>query len=378
MRPPSATCWAWSGVLLMDMARDIACEVKEIPGGDGGKLEVGMRRSACSGRLLELARHFTVFVLLAAIVPLAAIALSFPVIPVSAQPQGGPGQSQNDAASGQDAGDTPGSALLVTGGRRTWSANLTPTGTDADWYRLDQSSAFCAMVDSTTNSPGTVTLASGATLDASVAREADPHRATILSLAAPAGRMPIFGLEPPMLSSMGASSGESGSPPSPGHYTFSLTAAGYLDLDPEADGEAPEAGSTAATAAPLPAGCSAGRLQGLDTEDRYAFDVEDPRDLTISFAIASGGVAQARVIDPSGAIVRTLASGDAADVWAGAVGRWYVVVSETAPSAVPLPLDALARGSRALGDADLVDTAYLLGVTDGPGDPAPCRPSCLG
>ena len=325
-----------------------------------------------------VARQVTLQLMAVAVVAAAGIALSFPATTVFAQTGSGAGGSPgvNDAGSGGDAGDSPELALPLPAGRRMWSANLTPPGTDSDWYRMSPASAFCASVDATTNAPGQVTLASSPTRDAAVSVGADPHRLTRLVLAAPAGHEAFFGLEPPMLMMLAGS--ESSTNPSPGRYTFSMGTSSHADLDPEADGESPEAGATLATATPLPMGCSAGALSGAsDTADQYYFDVTDPRVLTVSFAIVSGGATEARVISPRGATYGTIQSGDALNVWASEAGRWSIVVApaSSAHAASTLPFAALApffAEQAALEDAD-----YLLGVSDGP-DPQPCRPSCMG
>ncbi|HVM45828.1 MAG TPA: hypothetical protein VM582_07825, partial [Candidatus Thermoplasmatota archaeon] len=83
--------------------------------------------------------------------------------PVSLRAQAlGNAIAENDAGSGQDAGDTPETALLLTTARRIWSANLTPPGTDSDWYRLPTSGAYCAIAEANLGNPGEVTL-TGAT-----------------------------------------------------------------------------------------------------------------------------------------------------------------------------------------------------------------------
>lgn len=320
-------------------------------------------------------------VILVALSSAVALGVSWPFETASAQPQGGP-PGANDAGSGEDAGDSPESALAIPSARRVWNANLTPTGTDADWYRLSSEGAFCAVADTTVQSPGYLTLAGSPQLEERAEREAMPHQARRLALAAPAGSTPTFGVQPPMISNMVAEGGNgNGNPPgpsSPGRYTFSFTLSSAADLDPEGDGESPEAGATPATSAPLAADCSAGLLAGdaADTIDRYHLDVSDARLMTLSFVVASGAAAHVQVLDPTGAVAATLASGDAEDVWLGASGRWTVVVSQDAAPASLLDRAALL-GAR-VASAGITDTVYLLAATDGPGDTEPCRPSCSG
>ena len=294
--------------------------------------------------------------------------------PAAAEPVGGP-PGQNDAGSGQDAGDAPFNALLIPGARRTWNANLTPPGLDADWYRLGASSAFCAVASVTTSAEGSLTLAASPDRDPAVDRAASPHKATRLVLAAPAGHAPFLGIEPaPSL--MAAGSGVGNPTPSPGRYAFSLASLTPHELDPEGDGERPDAGATSSTAAPLPPECAAGRLDGAagDVEDRYYFDVTEPREVTLSFAVAAGDPAEARVLTPSGATYATLASGGAAHVWASEPGRWSVAVTVPGATAGPARLAALAP---LVAVPTTLTSSYLLGTTDGPGDREPCRPSCL-
>ena len=318
-------------------------------------------------------RPFPILVLFVATMSAVAVALALPTSHVLARTStasveaGSPG-SQNDAGSGQDAGDTLELALLIPNAHRTWSANLTPTGTDSDWYRVAAGSAFCAVASATPQSPGSVALTGGSLSDA-VRRPADAHQTTRLVLAAPGGDIPRFGMLPPSVMLMASEEGNG--PPTPGRYTFSFTTQSYADLDPEADGESPEAGATPATSEPLPAECTAGRLAASDTADRYHFDVADARDTTFSFAIASGGDAQARIVAPDGTTFATLASGDVVDVWADTPGRWSVVVERpvTAPAFLTIGLAGnLAQES--------LDSDYLLGFSDGP-DPEACRPACV-
>ena len=316
-------------------------------------------------------RHATFHVVVASLVLLGGIAFSLPAAP--AQPGGGQGAANgggppgdNDAASGSDAGNSPLEALPLGAPRRTWNANLTPPGADSDWYVLDASSAFCAVVSATANAPGHVTLSTSALLEDRAARPAEPHRATRLAIAGAAGASAYFGLEPP---AMRIAAGTA-TTPGPGRYTFSIEARGYADLDPQNDGESPEAGATVATAAALEGDCLAGRVgaSAADMVDAWAFDVAEPRDLTLSFAVARGDAARARVVSPSGATVATLESGDAVDVWADEPGRWTLVVERALAPTLVLANDAAASA-----------TDYILGLTEGPpGEPQPCRPTCVG
>jgi hypothetical protein len=324
-----------------------------------------------SQAVVGLRRHVTFYAIVLSLVVLGALALSLPASPVIVATGLGGAPGDNDAASGTDAGNSPESALLLSNARRNWNANLTPPGSDSDWYRLAPSGAFCAVVDATTNAPGHVTLATSATRDVTASREAAPHKATRVVLAGQSGRAALFGLEPPMLRLM---SGSDGATPGPGRYTFSLVTQTYADLDPQNDGESPEAGATIATAAPLPAECGAGRLGSADAADTYTFTVSDPRALTLSLAIARGDALQARIVAPTGLTYATLMAGDAIDVWADRAGTWSVVV-EGVPTTRPAAPGFTALPILAASGASLSTTDYILGITDGP-DPAPCRPSC--
>lgn len=323
-------------------------------------------RSAARRSLV--ARNVPVLLVLLALAGLVGAGLLLPGSPTVAAREGAP--LQNDAASGQDAGDSPQVALLLPGARRMWSGNLTPPGTDSDWYRLDASGAFCAVAEATSSATGNLVLAADPSRAVSVADTAEAQRSTRLALAAPAGHAPFLGLEPAMLA---AFAGDGSAHPSPGRYAFSLEARSHAELDPEQDGEAPEAGATPATAAPLPPGCTAGRLRGSagDVEDRYVFDVSGSARISLSFALAGGDAARARVLTPSGATHATLASGDALTVWADEPGRWTVVVEPEATAAQPTLALGLALAT------EVPESSYLLGVV-GPPDPEPCRPSCLG
>ena len=321
-----------------------------------------------------MARHlpFLAFLIAGACV-LAAHQLAPPLVGAQAQGQGAPGL--NDAGSGQDAGDSPEHALLLpsSNARRLWSANLTPSGTDVDWYRLATSGAFCAAAEATLATPGGVTLASDTAQATRVARSVGAHKSVDVALAAPAGRLPYLGIEPQSL--MMASSGSNAQGPT--HYTFALRAFDHATLDPGADGESPEAGATLATAAPLANGCTAGRLSSAqgDLEDVYFLDVSEPRLLTLSFARAGGDAVTARVVTPTGATHATLASGGAVDVWTSETGRWSVVVSSASSAGALASLRVPLPGA---GAGMFVESSYLLASTDGPGDPQSCRPSCQG
>lgn len=332
-----------------------------------------VRRGA--GGLL-VARHVPLVVTLVALLAFTGIGLTLPMGPAGALAPAAPPR-QNDASSGQDAGDSPEIALVLANARRPWNANLTPPGSDADWYRLDTSEAFCAVADATTTAEGQLTLTSTASRDAAAGRLAPAHKATHLVLAAPAGHAALLGLEP---ASMFMRTEDGGARPSPGHYTFTLSTSTISELDPTADGEVPEAGDTPATAVAFPSECSAGRLQSAagDLEDHYSFDVTDPRALTLSFAVASGDAAEVRVKTPTGATYATLASGDAVDVWASQPGRWTIAVAYPTPTIGPSPLQSRVAPPLLPAPLDTLDTSYILGLTDGPGDPQQCRPSCVG
>lgn len=308
-----------------------------------------------------------------------AVGVALPAMEVLAQGQGhGPPISsnqstaignQNDAGSGQDAGDSIDGALSITDAQRTWKANLTPAGSDSDWFELAESSAYCAVGSVTTQSPGSVALSGSGSLSRAVRRPVDPHEPVQLVLAAPGTFAPHLGILPPT-TLMAAQVGNG--PPSPGSYTFGFTARTHAELDPDGDGESPEAGATPATSAALPPECTAGRLDAIDIADRYHFDVADVRDVTLSFAISAGGESQLRVLKPDGSTFATISSGGVVDVWADIPGRWSVVVER--PASSPAPALGLTR---AFASADALDSDYLLGFSDGP-DPEACRPTCVG
>lgn len=318
-----------------------------------------------------MARHVPVFITLVLLLAGAGVGYFWPTTGAIAQ---GGAPVENDASSGADAGNTPHEATRIADARRVWSANLTPTGTDSDWYRLPAVGAFCAVVEASVGSPGSLTLAGSPELASTTRVEAMPHRPARLHLAQPDAAVPYFGIEAPMMSRL--SGGDTSShQPSPGRYTFSFQARTHAELDPERDGESPEAGPTPATSAALPQGCSAGHLSDADVRDHYHFDVgSEARTLALSFAVAAGSPAQLRVVTPSGATHTTLASGGAAEVWAAEPGRWSVVVSfpEAQPGLLRTHLARLAP------EGGVLETDYLLAASDGPGDTDPCRPSCMG
>lgn len=278
---------------------------------------------------------------------------------------------QNDAASGQDAGDAPAAALLLSAGPRDWKANLTPPGSDRDWYRASATGAFCAVANAVTHATGTVMLGANEDLGTQVSRVVDPRVPVRLALASPSGDVPFLGILPAPTVTTTSFGTDTDDGHGPGRYDFSLDVKGYGDLDPEGDGEGIDAGATIATSAPLAQDCGAGRLDRAagDSEDRYHLDVTEAGDLTISFAVASGAGAQARILDPTGAVVATVASGDVATVWTGQLGRWQVVVGD--PTSSP----TRAVGGLSLAPLSLDRTDYILGAI-GPGDSQPCRPSC--
>lgn len=253
-----------------------------------------------------------------------------------------------------------------------WNANLTPPGTDADWYRLDVDTAFCAVAEVFTHTPGQLTLAAQEDRSPGMARLTEAGGGTQLALAAPAGNTVFLGLEP---ASMMLLSSDTESAPSPGRYTFSLDAMDYAQLDPEGDGESPEAGDTPTTAASLGAGCAAGSLSAADQADHRIFDVDEAREVGFSLARAGGANVELRVVSPSGATRLTLRSGESGDVWADEPGRWTAIVA-------PLPTSSLSASALGMAlssptGSALDDAYYLLGVVDGPpGEPDPCSPTC--
>ena len=320
---------------------------------------------------LGLVRVARVLIVLVALLLLACAAVASLGVPAAPPTAGAlPGASQNDAGSGQDAGDTPASAILVGSARRAYVANLTPPGMDADWYRHAVDEAFCSVADATTSSSGVLTVSADAGGRVSASRFVEPHRSARLALAAPAGHTPFLGFEPTALRAAieGDATGRD-----PGRYTFNFQSFRLADLDPEADGESPEAGAFPAASVPLPGECLAGRVSSpADAEDAFHLDVAGSRVLTVSFALAGPGDARLDVLSPTGALRASLASGEAADVWADEPGRWHLVVRAPAPAPAlaPLGLAALPTGQT----TTTVD--YLVGVTDGPGSSNPCRPSC--
>lgn len=320
----------------------------------------------------SVARHFSLLLCLVALALVLAATFADQSV-VRAGGAGGP--AQNDAASGQDASDFPENALVLSAARRTWSGNLTPAGTDSDWYRLGAEGAFCAEGEGTLTTPGGLTLAGSPSREPSVTRTVGARGSISVALAAPAGSVPLLGIEPMAILMAAEGSQVQG----PTHYTFSFRAYDHASLDPERDGESPEAGATPATSAPLPPGCAGGRLSGAngDVEDRYHVDVVEPRYMTIGFALASGDPATVSILTPAGATYATLSSGEVADVWASEPGRWSVVVAPAGAAQAPAaPLPALLGSALTITSAEILESAYFLSTTDGPGDHQACRPSC--
>lgn len=286
------------------------------------------------------------------------------------------GLSQNDAGSGGDAGDAPSGAVLVANVRRVFTANLTPPGVDSDWYRHEMETAFCSVAKATTSSAGTLTLTADADGSPRVSRAVEPRRSLEIAIASPAGGTPFLGFEPG--SSFAAASTDGEVAPDPGRYSFAFQSFRLSDLDPEGDGESPEAGPAPAGAAAAPSGCSAGSVSSYsDAEDWYFLDVASARELTVSFAVAGSSGGRLDLLAPSGEVRASLASGELASVWAGQ-GRWHLVVRAPAaqpPGALATPVAAAAQHLVA-EEETTVD--YLIGLTDGPGSSNACRPSCLG
>lgn len=314
-----------------------------------------------------MAFQVRVLVVSAALVAGVVIAADLPDhIPLASAAPGG----QNDAGSGQDAGDTPAQALLIPSGTRTFAGNLSPAGQDADWYRHSTSSAFCALADATLSTAGQLTIAADVHRAYSASRSVQPQTPLTLALAAPAGLTPYLGIEP------GPSMTKEGGGSSPGRYSFKFQSFSMSDLDPDANGEVPEAGATSATAVALPGACSAGRLSSTDTTDRFYYDITEPREIWLSLAVASGdGNIQLTFVSPSGAAATTIPSGQSGEVYASETGRWNVVITRSststpASSAATLPiLGALSSSS----DLSTTGTDYILALSEGPD---PCRPSC--
>lgn len=280
--------------------------------------------------------------------------------------------SQNDAGSGQDAGNTPLQALLVPSVQRTFTGNLTPAGTDTDWYRHETTAATCTQAQATTSIATQLTIANDAQRNHTTSRGAPARQAVALALATPAGQTPFFGVEPGLTSPALVTTVDTS-----GGYTFSFQSFGLSDLDPRGLGEVPEAGATRATAVVVPGPCFAGRLASSvgDTVDQFYFDVSAPQDITLSFAIATTGASHVRLIDPAGTLRATLATGDATTTYASGAGRWYLVVERpttvTLEAGAPISLLHTAIPSSSATS----DTDYLIGLTLD-GGTNPCRPAC--
>lgn len=321
-----------------------------------------------------MARALPVVLTVVFLVSAAVVAVNLPGSLPTADAQAG--RSQNDAGSGGDAGDSPAGAVLVSNARRVHTANLTPPGVDADWYRQEAHEAFCSVAQMSASSAGSFTLAGDAAQQLRASRMVEPRRNTELALASPPGGTPYLGFEPGSLFAFSESGGDRS--PDPGRYSFGFQTYRLADLDPEGDGESPEAGPAPGASRAIGSGCHAGRVAGVsDAEDWHHLDVSGSRQLTVSFALARASEASLEVRSPTGEVRAVLASGEAADLWAEE-GRWHLVVRAPAATVAAPAALALARAAPLAGAADESATDYLIGLTDGPGSSNACRPSCLG
>lgn len=254
---------------------------------------------------------------------------------------------QDDAGSGQDAGDTREEALdLPSTG--SYEGELS-TSRDVDWYRLgfETSQTRCVEVGATGDAvAGVLVEFPDAETPGILDQVADSTDAVVPLTGAEVSDVYV-GIDPglSLLNALG------------GPYTLEIATLSEDDIkgtgDAWTDGDV---SGDASTARHAPSGCFGGSVIGSDT-DTYLLDVEEGQHITLSASEFGTQGLQVTLLDPSGTAVATVGSDEVNVTTADVAGTWSVTTSTTSDS------------NTAVG--------YLLGleITDGP-EPRPCNPNC--
>lgn len=262
---------------------------------------------------------------------------------------------QDDAGSGGDAGDTPGTATELPD-EGTYEGMLFPIG-DADWFvlstPLDRAICYQSIVGGQTSANVTLSLTEG--LQPAVQRPILPGLELDLGLAAPTTSQVFLGLEP----------GPGGSAVSEmalsfGTYRFELQMLTFDDLGSGDGGTGGDAGDEASGAVQVPAPCFSGDL-GSEGDDRdvFSFEAEEDEHVALSLAQASTAPTRLSLISPSNETKAQIENGGFADVTLDETGQWLVVAD-------------LAEDE----ESSLTEFDYMVGLTINGPEPPPCRPTC--
>lgn len=253
---------------------------------------------------------------------------------------------QDDAGTGQDAGDTPATALALPEGG-SYTGTLDPV-TEADWYTLaaESEDIWCVQATALGGVRGDVTLAVDVELDQSVTRQLTSQTQLSMGLASAVLEAAWLGVDGTLA-------------PVSGEYAFSLEAMRLQDLGPADAGTGGDAGATPGTGLAVPGPCWRGDLNPSsgDARDVYTFDGLSGELVTLSVMTKGSNVVEALLVAPDGEVVLSVPSGSLSNTTLDEAGTWSVQVQPgtgTGNWSVP----------------------YAVGLSDGP-EPRPCRPMCL-
>ena len=252
-----------------------------------------------------------------------------------------PGHSDNDAASGSDAGNTQAQALLVEYGR-LYQGRV--RGNDVDWFaaQYGTSAPSCIRVTATASTSSYFTLGQQDTTGS--------MSAPILVGSGARAAGGIAGLSPLSTSlRVARASGVDG----PGHYDFQLDRIGP---SLGTDAGTADAG-TGVDALPTAPGCVPGMLTGIsDGADGYKITVQPGEVVTYSFATSGTGATLTLLNAAGQAVGPALQSGELAEVPLSTGGTYFLTAQRS---------------------ASFSEVGYVAGIVVGP-DPSGCRPYCMG
>lgn len=255
-----------------------------------------------------------------------------------------PGNTDNDAGSGADAGGTRASALAVSYAT-TYAGRV--RGNDVDFYTasMPASAASCVRAVGTSESSAYFGLG----IESAEGSTAAP-------ILIGQGTQAAGGLAGPTPLTSSLRVARAPNADGPGHYTFRFEREG---IPAAGDGGTGSDVGNADAALPVQPGCIGGHLAAigsLDMRDVYAITVGAGQVVTYSLAANTGGHGLSLLNAAGEAIGPTLEAGGLAAVAVPASGTYYLSQQRTT----------------AIGDV-----GYVMGVVVGP-DPSTCRPYCLG
>lgn len=255
-----------------------------------------------------------------------------------------PGNSDNDAGSGADAGNVRESALLVS---YATTYNGRVRGNDIDHYSASLAASGPACIRTTGTSESDAYFGVGLE---------DVDGSTSAPILIGQGTQAAGGLAglTPLTSTLRVARASGGE--GPGHYSFRFDRVG---IPASGDGGTGYDVGNADGALPVQPGCIGGHLSAigsLDMRDVYAITVPPGQIVTYSLTANTGGHTLSLLNAAGDAVGPALEAGGLATVAVPTSGTYYLTAQRTT----------------AIGDV-----GYIAGVVVGP-DPSACRPYCLG